>query len=165
MERSFGQDFSNVRIHTNAPRTKELAAKAYTQGSEIYFAPNRFKPHTLEGQKLLGHELTHVIQQRRGNVRPTQDNYHGFGVNHDSGLERQADSWGTKVARGELVNAQPQTQSINASASAPIQMENGLDEFVNLIAQKLGIEATIASIAVASVDRKIIPTQVNKWPS
>lgn len=66
MEQRFGYDFSRVRIHTgaNAERSaREVDAHAYTVGRDIVFGTGRFAPETREGQRLLAHELTHVVQQ------------------------------------------------------------------------------------------------------
>ena len=68
-ERLLGSDFSDVRIHTGPKAHREsegLGARAFTQGSDIAFADGEYAPHTEEGQKLLAHELTHVIQQKQG---------------------------------------------------------------------------------------------------
>ena len=61
-ETKYGQDFSAVRIHQNHQATL-VGAKAYTQGTDIFFAPNKYQPFTETGNALIGHELTHVIQQ------------------------------------------------------------------------------------------------------
>ncbi|MCL2161231.1 MAG: DUF4157 domain-containing protein [Betaproteobacteria bacterium] len=66
-EPRFGQDFSQVRIHTgsNAAQMNEsLNAKAFTLGNDIAFAPNQYSANTSTGRNLLGHELAHVVQQR-----------------------------------------------------------------------------------------------------
>jgi hypothetical protein len=67
MESRFGHDFSQVRIHTDA-RADESAeavnARAYTVGSDIAFRAGEYQPHSSDGQRLLAHELTHVVQQR-----------------------------------------------------------------------------------------------------
>ena len=63
MESSFGTDFSSIRVHPDSSKAPEVGALAYTQGTDIHFAPGQFKPETSAGQQLLGHELTHVIQQ------------------------------------------------------------------------------------------------------
>lgn len=74
-EPRFGHYFSQVRIHTDN-QTADIAhainAQAFTHGRDIFFNTGRFQPQTPEGQKLLAHELTHVLQQthfssRRGN--------------------------------------------------------------------------------------------------
>jgi Domain of unknown function (DUF4157) len=67
VEPRFGHDFSQVRIHTDAQAAESAAsvnALAFTVGQHIVFGENRFHPSTLEGRKLLSHELTHVLQQR-----------------------------------------------------------------------------------------------------
>ncbi len=66
MERRFGVDFSNVRVHrdSNAVQmSKELNAQAFTHGRDIYFGAGRYSPGTLSGKRLLAHEMTHVVQQ------------------------------------------------------------------------------------------------------
>ena len=70
---------------------------AYTQGTDIHFAPGQFKPDTSAGQQLLGHELTHVIQQAEGRVQPTTE-VGGMAVNDDLSLEHEADVMGAKAA-------------------------------------------------------------------
>jgi len=66
MERRFGHDFSRVRVHAGATAeqaAREVKAHAFTVGRDIVFGANRFSPATGEGQRLLAHELTHVVQQ------------------------------------------------------------------------------------------------------
>lgn len=66
-EPKFGYDLSNVRLHTDAEANqsaKGINAKAYTSGNNIVFGNGRYNSHNGEGQHLLAHELTHVIQQQ-----------------------------------------------------------------------------------------------------
>lgn len=66
MSSSFGLDFSDVNIHTDnesAEMNKELGAQAFTHGKDIYFNKGKFDPESVQGKKLLAHELTHVVQQ------------------------------------------------------------------------------------------------------
>lgn len=97
MEDSFGTDFSGVRVHPESSKAPEVGALAYTQGTDIHFAPGQFKPDTTAGQQLLGHELTHVIQQAEGRVQPTTE-VGGMSVNDDVSLETEADILGAKAA-------------------------------------------------------------------
>lgn len=65
-EPRFDHDFSKVRIHADAAAgvsASQIQANAYTVGNDIVFGAGRFAPHTLQGQRLLAHELTHVVQQ------------------------------------------------------------------------------------------------------
>ncbi|MCL4436310.1 MAG: DUF4157 domain-containing protein [Thaumarchaeota archaeon] len=65
-EPRFGHDFSKVRVHTDA-EAAEVAratnARAYTLGQDIVFGENEYRPSTVEGMRLLAHELTHTVQQ------------------------------------------------------------------------------------------------------
>jgi lipoprotein-anchoring transpeptidase ErfK/SrfK len=66
MESKFGQDLSNVRVHTDpeaANASQKLGANAFTVGNDIAFAPGKFDPSTVDGKKLIAHELTHTLQQ------------------------------------------------------------------------------------------------------
>jgi Domain of unknown function (DUF4157) len=66
-ESRLGHDFGDVRVHTD-PEASDLAAsidaEAFTTGSDIYFRDGRHDPESQDGQRLLTHELTHVVQQR-----------------------------------------------------------------------------------------------------
>jgi hypothetical protein len=66
MEPRFGHDFSSVRVHSGAAAEQSargVNAKAYAVGHDIVFGANRFAPGTLEGRRLIAHELAHVVQQ------------------------------------------------------------------------------------------------------
>ena len=66
MENRFGYDFSRVRVHSGSiagESARSLNAKAYTVGNDIVFGRSQFTPQTLEGRRLLAHELTHVVEQ------------------------------------------------------------------------------------------------------
>ncbi len=66
MENRFDTDFSNVNIHTGSEATnmsRDLGAKAFTVGNDIYFNKGQYSPSTSEGKRLLAHELTHSVQQ------------------------------------------------------------------------------------------------------
>lgn len=60
MEPRFGQDFSGVRVHTDAKAASSaeaLNARAYTVGNHVVFGAGQYSPH------LMAHELAHVVQQ------------------------------------------------------------------------------------------------------
>lgn len=83
-EPQLGLDLSGVRVHTGASAdesAKAVNAKAYTVGRDIVFGAGHYAPHTHEGQRILGHELTHVAQQggEAGAVQriPVDDPYRG----------------------------------------------------------------------------------------
>jgi hypothetical protein len=100
MEAALGADFSAVRVHVG-PQATRIGAIAFTIGSEIYFAPGRYQPDTMQGQQLLGHELAHVVQQRTGRVRNPLGS--GLAVVQDHGLEAEADRLGRLAAAHRVV--------------------------------------------------------------
>ncbi len=66
MEPRFGADFSAVRIHRDSEAdrlSRQIGARAFTHGTDIYFASGHYAPERDEGRRLLAHELTHVVQQ------------------------------------------------------------------------------------------------------
>ncbi len=66
MESTIGADFSGVSIHTDnnaVQMNKDLGAKAFTHGSDIYFNQGQYDTNSSSGQHLLAHELTHTVQQ------------------------------------------------------------------------------------------------------
>lgn len=84
MNQAFGTDFSNVRIHTDSKAeqmSEGIRAKAFTHGSDIYFNKGQYNPGSTEGKRLLGHELTHVVQQGGEEIkRLIKDDYPWSGV-------------------------------------------------------------------------------------
>jgi hypothetical protein len=76
MESGFGQDFAGVRVHTGAEAAagaKALNAEAFTVGQDIMFAESAFQPGTERGQRLVAHELTHVVQQEGATGEPAPE--------------------------------------------------------------------------------------------
>jgi len=91
-EPQFGVDFSNVRIHTDAEANKlsqQLGAKAFTTGGDVFFREGAYQPESESGKRLLAHELTHVVQQKGGQLH--------------SALQGQTE---TKIA-GNLISKSP----------------------------------------------------------
>ena len=65
MESRFGYDFRNVRIHKDeraAGSAQSVNSSAYTVGQDIVFDSGQYAPRTVEGRKMLAHELTHVVR-------------------------------------------------------------------------------------------------------
>src|SRR6202165_1015197 len=74
MESHLGADFSDVRVHTDGKATesaRSVQAYAYTVGNDVVFQPDKYSPESESGQRMLAHELTHVVQQRSGPVAGT----------------------------------------------------------------------------------------------
>jgi hypothetical protein len=66
MTDSFG-DLSDVRVHTDDTADKlnrSVSARAFATGTDVYFAQGEYNPGSAAGDKLIAHELAHVVQQR-----------------------------------------------------------------------------------------------------
>ena len=66
MESAFGTDFGNVRVHTDSTAvqmSRQIGARAFTHGNDIYFNQGKYNTDSTAGQHLIAHELAHTIQQ------------------------------------------------------------------------------------------------------
>ena len=66
MEPRFGADFSDVRVHSDSEAVqmnREISARAFTRGADIYLGESQTNLDSTEGKHLMAHELTHVVQQ------------------------------------------------------------------------------------------------------
>ncbi|MCX5422294.1 DUF4157 domain-containing protein [Streptomyces sp. NBC_00078] len=117
MESRFNADFSDVRLHTGAAAARSaraIGARAYTSGSHVVIGAGGGDKHTL------AHELTHVVQQRKGPVAGT-DNGAGLRVS-DPGdrFEREAEANAHRVLAGPVPaqTGEPGHPTAAADASA-----------------------------------------------
>ena len=68
---SLGDSLADVRVHTDEKAdalASSVSARAFTTGTDVYFAAGEYAPASSDGQRLLAHELTHVAQQRGASV-------------------------------------------------------------------------------------------------
>jgi len=95
MGEAMGTDFSDVHVHADSQSdalNKDLSAKAFTTGNDIFFQQGAYEPQSSSGQQLLAHELTHVVQQGGSapsgplTLGPAEDSY-----------EHEADSTASQV--------------------------------------------------------------------
>jgi Domain of unknown function (DUF4157) len=104
MEARFGQDFSHVRIHTDARAAESAAAirsLAYTVGGDIVFASGRYQDRGGQGLRVLAHELAHVAQLSGGTRGASGDLQ--MGSTHDP-AEAEADRAAAAVVAGSDVH-------------------------------------------------------------
>jgi hypothetical protein len=62
-----GDSLADVRVHTDDTADAlagSVSARAFATGTDVYFARGQYQPSSTEGDRLLAHELTHVVQQR-----------------------------------------------------------------------------------------------------
>ncbi len=76
MEPKLGADLSDVRVHTggaSAQAASGLGARAFTVGSDVHFNAGEFAPGSKDGDRLLAHELTHVVQGKKSGIQRKAD--------------------------------------------------------------------------------------------
>ena len=155
MERGFGRDFSQVRLHTDgtaAEMSSSISAKAFTHGNDIYFGRGQYSPSTTEGQQLVAHELTHVAQnsqkvardpdkeattQQEKQILMTQDEIDLLGKAHEriSWLERITEeklSW-LEEHLSSLVSLGPSVIKSMKSMKSLIKMKDVIIGFLRMI--------------------------------
>ena len=118
MESAFGADLSAVKLY-ESDAVREAGAEAVTQGSNIAFAPGMLDFTSYGGQALLGHEISHVVSQARGEVT-------GSGLLNDHALEARADREGAMAAAGQQISVPAAAMSpvSAAAASGPMQCKS-----------------------------------------
>lgn len=110
MERSFGWNFADVRVHCDedaAGLVAGLGAEAFTRGRDIYFGAGRYEPATPSGRLLLAHELAHTVQRHAPNTE--------FVSGPDGPAERAAAAAARRAAAGGRVDVAALTLSRRAA--------------------------------------------------
>lgn len=110
-EQVFGIDLGGTRIHTDsqaAQMSQDIGVQAFTHQNHIFFNQGRYNPETIEGKRLLAHELTHTIQQQTVNKSNVQDSM--TLSNPKDTAEQEADSAANRVVTGRSVRV---NQSVN----------------------------------------------------
>jgi Domain of unknown function (DUF4157) len=116
MEARLGHDFSSVRVHTDqtaARSARQVDARAFTVGDDVVLGAGAPPLQTKQGQRLLAHELAHVVQQRRGGSSPRLD--------PEAAHERDADTVASAIALGHTPPPISQGTAV-AIARQPIEI-------------------------------------------
>ncbi|MCH5200758.1 MAG: DUF4157 domain-containing protein [Oscillospiraceae bacterium] len=103
IERQFGLDFSGVRL-VESDLPAKLGTNAMAQGDLIRFAPGAFRPETAQGERLLSHELSHIVQQSQGDAM----NGAAGQPFYDPNTEHSADAMADRAMRGDLATGSVQ---------------------------------------------------------
>jgi hypothetical protein len=118
MERGFGRDFGDVRMHENIssiPRPRELGAEAFTIGRDVVVGRAMNEEADNRDRQLLAHELAHVVQQQSAPILQAK----GF-ASDDSPLEMEADRASEQVLNGGLATVDLNTATVGGGPQAGI---------------------------------------------
>jgi hypothetical protein len=128
MGQAMGADFSGVRVHTDAQSdqlNKSIQAKAFTTGQDVFFRQGAYVPSSRNGQELIAHELTHVVQQ---NGKAVQRSFHTKQQKKEDGMREPiaaVDKHSEKKRQHlELVR---QSRSIGVTSAKPEEIQRRFD--------------------------------------
>ncbi|MBW2255664.1 MAG: DUF4157 domain-containing protein, partial [Deltaproteobacteria bacterium] len=138
---AFQHDFSKVRLHVDtgaAEAARLLRARAFALNADIFLGAGEFQPNSEQTDRLLAHELTHVVQYERGRL-PSQTDGRRVSSPTDP-AEREAYTQEDAVlARLDEFDA-ARAESASAGAGEEAAPAGGsLDPF-DALAQSLGAE-------------------------
>ncbi|MGZ5442171.1 MAG: eCIS core domain-containing protein [Thermoanaerobaculia bacterium] len=156
-EPRFGHDFSSVRVHTDgeaARAARGTEARAYTLGRDIVFGAHEYAPGTVEGRRLLAHELTHVVQQEGG--------------------VRRAGAPVQRSATDKVLQRAPAPQQATPQPTPPQQAKPKIKfQFGWLVPEAVETNEQVAAVArltiislkedLGDVSSDAVKTQVNDW--
>jgi hypothetical protein len=117
MEAALGGKLAAVRVHISS-YADAIGARAFTRGTDLFFAPGAYDPTSPQGLQLIGHELTHVIQQAQGRVA-VNAKIGSAPANTDASLEQEADELGAKAASAPSPQPHADAGPSHAPASDP----------------------------------------------
>jgi hypothetical protein len=144
MEPRFGEDFSQVRVHTDtqaADSAHQVNALAYTVGSDVVFGAGQYAPETSYGKRLLAHELTHVVQQQGTGTDTFAMKKLPIGVPGDA-FEKQADTVANRVTEGDSAAS----DRISATPALTLQRVSIDDVWEGTKSVASSVGETIASV-------------------
>ncbi len=101
MEPKLGANLGSVRVHTggeSAEAAKSFGARAFTVGDDVHFNAGEFQPGSKEGDKLLAHELTHVVQGQKSGVQRKADGDEKKGGDGDDAKASGDEKGGAEVS-------------------------------------------------------------------
>jgi hypothetical protein len=126
MEKTFGYDFSRVRLHRDVEAgeiSRQLSAHAFTHGNHIYFGHGKYDPVGSSGSRLLAHELTHVVQQGQAAPQRSSNAATPAAVrSHTPAIQRVA-TWG--AGRVHEVNSLAKSVILGRDVGVTWPMLNG----------------------------------------
>jgi hypothetical protein len=163
INRSLSADVSHARVHTDAKADKinqSLGAEAATVGNDIFFSAGAYNPGSARGQKLLAHELTHVVQQGAAGGGPNKVQTRLTVGRAGDAYEQEAERVAREIGRRDPLAAQAAASSVQRAPAGRLQRKmafsaeslTGKSSRSARLAEALGKETTFAKIKEALRD-------------
>jgi hypothetical protein len=140
-EQQYGFDFGNVRVHSDpaaATLADQVQARAFTHGNDIYFAAGAFDPGAPDGQRLIGHELAHVVQEKGGVALDTDAGVQRSVLRRDpptaTATAPTTTTPSTEAPTTAPLTTAPPTTAPPTSASATPVAQSDVERFTALVA-------------------------------
>lgn len=158
MEPGLGYDFSNVRVHSDAPAAQSaqaIGANAYTAGDHIVFGAGQFDPSSTSGQRLVAHELAHVVQQADGPVAGRQIDDGMTMSTPDDSFERAAATSSENMMQTHAP-AKPERGSIaplpaGSRGPGPLALQRQGDTPGSIVGAVAGVIGAVAGLAALGI--------------
>jgi hypothetical protein len=122
-ETRFAHDFSRVRVHTDAKAAEAAqtaSASAFTLGRHIVFNAGQYSPGSVEGRRVLAHELTHVVQQQNADINENTPLRFG---DADSSFEIEAEQNSHQITATSLTNPHSIKQLMSNVPAGTVQRQ------------------------------------------
>jgi Domain of unknown function (DUF4157) len=152
MEPRFGHDFSQVRLHTDAKAAESaqaVNARAYTAGNDVVLGAGEYAPQSMEGRRLLAHELSHVVQKQGASSAA-----HVHRKESGATLQRSPDRKSGRDPRalGEALEKRVNTVALGARASRSAIATALRDGLQGVDATRVSLEA-VAEVYTRAYER------------
>lgn len=122
MGATMGHDFGGVKAHTSKEAdslSRQLRAKAFTTGKDIFFREGAYDPHSASGKKLLAHELSHIVQQSTGQVKGSgRMRVNAPGDSYEQEADALAEDVVSKIA-GNKLQSQEEEEDLRLQEELP----------------------------------------------
>jgi hypothetical protein len=176
MEPKLGADLSGVRLHTgseSAHAATNFGARAFTVGNDIHFNAGQFAPGSKEGDKLLAHELTHVVQTGRSGVQRKAEEDDSFGEKDvssrdvsepDEPAEKEADAVGERVG-ADLHDDRTTKRTDSKPQARPPTITANLDGVARKVYRSMGPPPATAPPAASSSDEQWCRSMLTMVPN
>lgn len=96
-----GENLNDVQVHFNSQKARGIGSKAFAHGNDIHFSDFNKGTNNEEQQRILSHELVHILHQRKGKVNYFDKDSAEKNYNH---LENDANSKGAALSRGQSIS-------------------------------------------------------------